>query len=519
MKKTKITILISIIGVAILGLITIQGFWLKNAHELKEQQFKQLVNNSVTNVVNQLRVNKIYELDNMASGRGTPETGDNKTQNSSKTSNNSGRQSIQFVYEEHSPNDEENVQSQIQIEAESGLLLDSVTYNSEYIQYTVSGGKRVKVRHKHSSGTSKVLNNYKSDFGGADINDFPQMVSNDSIKLLMSDQLHKNGISLNFEYAVLDDHRNITMHSDSFRRETNNLLFAGLIAPTSSFPFSNYLVLYFPGQKAYLRHSLGVMTFSAVLLTLVILFAFGYTLFFIYSQKRVSEIRNDFVNNMTHELKTPISTISLASQMLHDPSIPNASKNIEHLSKVILDESKRLSFQVEKVLQTAIFEKGRITLKIRKLDVNELINNVVKNFIIQVKNRNGVIIKNLDAEFSLANVDEVHFANVLLNLLDNAIKYSREQLTITVSTYNKKDSIIIKVEDNGIGIKKENLKKVFEKFYRVPTGNIHNVKGFGLGLSYVKKIVEEHGGKISVDSEFNVGTTFEIMIPVVKEYN
>ena len=219
---------------------------------------------------------------------------------------------------------------------------------------------------------------------------------------------------------------------------------------------------------------------------------------------------------MTHELKTPISTISLASQMLNDNSIPNSMKNIEHLSRVIFDESKRLSYHVEKVLQAAIFEKGRISLKIRRMDIHELINNVVKSFIIQVKTRNGQIIKNLDATYSIVNVDEVHFTNVLLNLLDNAIKYSKGQPNITVSTRSKKGGIVIAVEDLGIGISKDQQRRIFERFYRVPTGNVHNVKGFGLGLSYVKKIVEEHNGRISIESELNVGTKFEIFIPVAK---
>jgi signal transduction histidine kinase len=274
--------------------------------------------------------------------------------------------------------------------------------------------------------------------------------------------------------------------------------------------------MYFPGEKNYLINSLGYMGTSSVALTLIILITFGYTIYIILRQKKVSEIRNDFVNNMTHELKTPISTISLASQMLNDNSIPNSMKNIEHLSKVIFDESKRLSYHVEKVLQAAIFEKGGISLKIRRMDIHELINNVVKSFIIQVKTRNGQIIKNLDASYSIVNVDEVHFTNVLLNLLDNAIKYSKGQPNITVSTRSKKGGIVIAVEDSGIGISKDQQRRIFERFYRVPTGNVHNVKGFGLGLSYVKKIVEEHNGRISIESELNVSTKFEIFIPVAK---
>jgi signal transduction histidine kinase len=341
-------------------------------------------------------------------------------------------------------------------------------------------------------------------------------ISPDALRLLISDHLMKNSVTLPFEYAVLDERGNFVMNSDSFKRDTKYHTYAGLIDYNRNNQ-PNFLVLYFPGEKEYLRHSLGLMSTSAIILTLVILLAFGYTLFFIYNQKKVSEIRTDFVNNMTHELKTPISTISLASQMLHDPTIPTASKNVEHLSKVILEESKRLSFQVERVLQTAIFEKGKIHLKIRQLDVHELINNVVRNFIIQVKNRNGTIIKNLDAQYSMVNVDEVHFANVLLNLLDNAIKYCQVQPNISVTTFNRKGFIVIQVQDNGIGIKKEDQKRVFEKFYRVPTGNVHNVKGFGLGLSYVKKIVDEHGGKIVVESEPNVGTRFDISIPFIIE--
>lgn len=343
-----------------------------------------------------------------------------------------------------------------------------------------------------------------------------EQISPKNLDFLIRSQLNESGIWINFEYAILDHKKNVLMHSDSFNIHTQSQIYGGRIN-SSEESIPNHLVLYFPDEKDYLMKSLGYMGTSSIFLTIVILFTFGYIIFFIFRQKRVTEIRNDFVNNMTHELKTPISTISLASQMLHDPSIPTENKNIGHLSRVILDESKRLSFQVEKVLQTAIFEKGKMNLKIRRLDLHELINNVVKNFIIQVKNRNGQIVKNLDAAYALVNVDEVHFANVLLNLLDNAIKYCKTEPYITVTTENRKKYLVVIVTDNGIGISKENQKHIFEKFYRVPTGNVHNVKGFGLGLSYVKKIITEHGGKIGIISELNKGTTFEILIPVAKD--
>jgi len=232
-----------------------------------------------------------------------------------------------------------------------------------------------------------------------------------------------------------------------------------------------------------------------------------------FKQKRLSQIKNDFVNNMTHELKTPISTISLASQMLKDDSIPMESKNIAYISGIIEDESKRLSYQVEKVLKTALLEQGHIKLKQKELDVHKIIDNVVKNFEIQVNSRNGILNKDLNAKNSILFVDEIHFTNIIFNLLDNAVKYSNGSVDITVSTKDGKNGFYLLVSDKGIGIKKQDQKKVFDQFYRVSTGNVHDVKGFGLGLSYVKKIVNAHNGEINLISEYKKGSTFEIFIP------
>jgi signal transduction histidine kinase len=216
---------------------------------------------------------------------------------------------------------------------------------------------------------------------------------------------------------------------------------------------------------------------------------------------------------MTHELKTPISTISLASQLLKDKGVPLELKNIDYISGIIEDESKRLSYQVEKVLKTALFEQGHIKLKLRELDVHKVIENVVHNFEIQVTNRNGSIVKSLEANRSIANIDEVHFTNIIFNLLDNAVKYSKDEPEIKIATQDNNSGIYIFVSDNGIGIKKQDQKKIFDQFYRVSTGNVHDVKGFGLGLNYVKKMVEEHGGEITLESELKKGTTFKIFIP------
>ena len=230
-------------------------------------------------------------------------------------------------------------------------------------------------------------------------------------------------------------------------------------------------------------------------------------------------MKNDFINNMTHEFKTPISTISLAAQMLNDKSVLKSPKMLEHISNVINDETKRLRFQVEKVLQMSMFDRQRATLKLQTVDANEVIDNVVHTFKLKVEKYGGRIEAILGAEKAEVNVDEMHFTNVIFNLLDNAVKYRREDtpLMLNVTTRDISDNRLqITVADNGIGIRKEDLKKIFEKFYRVSTGNRHDVKGFGLGLAYVQRILRELNGHISVESELNHGTKFIITLPLTK---
>jgi signal transduction histidine kinase len=256
----------------------------------------------------------------------------------------------------------------------------------------------------------------------------------------------------------------------------------------------------------------------SVLLSIVLLMVFGFTIFIIFRQKKLSDMKNDFVNNMTHELKTPISTISLAAQMLRDVDVGKTPAMLKHISGVIVDETKRLGFQVEKVLQVSLFERDNANLTFKEVDVNDMLDNVIATFKLKVENFDGVINKDLKALQSDITADEMHLTNVFFNLMDNAVKYRHpdRDLTLNVSTWNEKDMVVVCIRDNGVGIHKDHLKKVFDRFFRVPTGNVHNVKGFGLGLAYVKKIVENHNGTIRAESEFGNGTAFIIHLPLIK---
>ena len=276
------------------------------------------------------------------------------------------------------------------------------------------------------------------------------------------------------------------------------------------------LTVVFPDARRNMFRSLGFML-PSIVFTLILLLTFIITMILVFRQKKLSEIKNDFINNMTHEFKTPISSISLAAQMLGDESVPKTPKMMKRMVDTINDETKRLRFQVEKVLQLSMYENQKANLNMVELNVNELIIGIVKTFTLKVEKNGGKIVSHLKAKDSVILADEMHITNVIFNLMDNAVKYKREdcQLELTVSTKNDSKYLYISIRDNGIGIKKENLKRIFEKFYRVSTGNLHDIKGFGLGLAYVKKIITDHKGTVSAESDYGIGTTFTIKLPLL----
>jgi two-component system phosphate regulon sensor histidine kinase PhoR len=275
------------------------------------------------------------------------------------------------------------------------------------------------------------------------------------------------------------------------------------------------LKLSFPTKQKWLWKSVWPILILSILLCSLILACFSYVIYVVFRQKKLSEIKNDFVNNMTHEFKTPIATISLASDSILSPIIINSPDKIKRFADIIKQENRRMLSQVEKVLQMALLDKHDFQLSLKTIDIHEIIKQAVNNINLQVTQRNGTIDMELNASQSYVNADQTHLTNIIYNLLDNANKYSPDEPHIQISTRNTNNmNIEISVKDNGIGMTKESQKLIFEKFYRVPTGNIHNVKGFGLGLSYVKEMALAHNGKIRVISELGQGTTFILDLPL-----
>lgn len=340
------------------------------------------------------------------------------------------------------------------------------------------------------------------------------------VRRYLTQELDTLGLDMPFEFAVINHAGVIQYRSPGYNsvESMRDNTFVQTLFPRDPSGRLHYLKVYFPTKQDYIFRSISFMV-PAFAFTLILLVIFVYTIIVAFRQKKLTEMKNDFINNMTHEFKTPISSISLAAQMLNDPAVRKSPAMLQQISTVVNDETKRLRFQVEKVLQMSMFDRQKASLKIQEIDANLTVYNIVNTFKLKVEKYGGHITANLDALNGLVEVDEMHFTNVIFNLLDNAVKYRSEErpLQLTVSSRDLPgDRLEISIADNGIGIRRDDVKKIFDKFYRVSTGNRHDVKGFGLGLAYVKKMVGELGGTITVESEFNVGTKFIIILPLSK---
>ncbi|HEX8334548.1 MAG TPA: HAMP domain-containing sensor histidine kinase [Segetibacter sp.] len=330
-----------------------------------------------------------------------------------------------------------------------------------------------------------------------------------------------------YEFAITSNSNlyNIEMQSKDFLKESedtiNNKRKIGVINPESGsemeglVPFE-HLIVVVPDFKVQVWGTLRWMILGAIAFTVIILTAFTLTIRTLLRQKKLSEIKTDFINNMTHEFKTPLATISLAVDALRNEKVQQNPEKRDYFNTIIKEENKRMNKHVETILQAALMEKQELRLNMKPVHAHELIQNALNNHQLQIEEKQSKVDLLLNAKFDMIEADEIHFTNAISNLIDNAIKYSKETLLLQVTTHCTTKSLVIKIEDNGIGMNKETVKRVFEKFYRAHTGNIHNIKGFGLGMNYVKTVIDVHRGKIKAESTLGKGSCFTIELPRIK---
>lgn len=344
-----------------------------------------------------------------------------------------------------------------------------------------------------------------------------QKIQVEEMKMIIVQAMKNRGIKQPFEFCVTNIFNSPISLSEGFTNEMfSESIYTRLTPPSSAQPET--IFLYVKEPKNYIMRQMASMIIASILFTIIIISAFALTIRTMLRQKNISEIKSDFINNMTHELKTPLATISLAVDALNNEKVIHDTDKIRYYSGMIKEENKRMHKQVETILQAAKLEKQEdLNLNIQSLDAHASIDKVARNLSLQIQEKLGELHLNLSAKKYFIDVDEVHFSNIIFNLLDNAIKYSKDAPIIDISTQVNNGMLAIKIKDNGIGMSRETVSRAFEKFYRAHTGNLHNVKGFGLGLSYVKTMVEAQNGFIKLESVLGKGSTFTVNLPLTKD--
>lgn len=523
MRKIFIRILSFVTIGAVTALILIQLIWIRDAIKVQEEQFNLIVNKNLNHVVtrleesesrSQIREEMIRSGDSVGLRLLTLPSGISQSTTEAAFDSPETSQSS-YYFEDQSPLNNGN-----EIDLTSGDTAVAIKDNSLYRSNPGGSGtistsplNEAEIIRNWRITSKKVYLDNLIDQMVLSEGRIEDRINYPGLDSLLREEFLTSNIEIPYEFAVRSGTSRYTLRSQGFNPMVSYPKYRSLLFPHDIKATPNWLVVYFPTRDTYFRSSIGVMAGSSLLLALIILVVSFLAIYVIYRQKKLSEIKSDFINNMTHELKTPISTISLASQMLTDKGLGRNEQSLDHISSLILEESKRLGNQVERVLQMSIFEDNKVSLKIQPVYFDKMVRQAADKIVLLIEKRNGRLTLDLQSGEDPLNGDETHLQNVVFNLIDNAMKYCTGDPQIHVKTRSSGRNIRFEISDNGIGISKEHQKRIFDKFYRVPTGNIHDVKGFGIGLSYVKKVVDQHRGSIGIESEPGKGTTFILTIP------
>ncbi len=505
MNKKAIWLIIGLMSAALVGIVVTQSYWINYAVDLNEDQFDKNVRLALNNVAKAL---ENEELHNYAVDKFFP----------AFPSNPIASEEAIFNFLSSDP-DFENPFSFYKRVPEDSFPALAIDISSFSIQI---------------ANTDKIWEEFKVIMAARRAQSLPlaQRINPKKLQRLLENELKGKGIGLNYNFGVYDNRSRkfiISKESDEDVIEYKNVEQAGMVdlfsslysvnlfpkyAPGSSVISSTgRLFVDFPGKQSFLMSSVWLVMLGAIGFTGIILFCFIYTIQVIFQQKKTSEIKNDFLNNMTHEFKTPIATISLAADSITSPIISGSPEKVKRFANIIKEENKRMNKQVERVLQMAMIDKKDFQIKMEEININDIIESAVGPIGLQIEKKEGTISQQLNCKNPVIIADKTHFTNVVHNLLDNANKYSPDKPTITILSRDVKNGVEVLVKDKGIGMSKEDKKHIFDKFFRVHTGNLHDVKGFGLGLSYVKAIMDAHSGTIDVKSELGKGSEFILFFP------
>ena len=526
MVRQNLTIITIIVSIALIALVGIQLFWIKNAVELKKDEFRRDVHEAMDNVVD-----KLEKINNAARIKKKIKLYKHGIAQRIKAGQATEKDKIKIkILEEFSIDSNGIITSSIKERQYDG---DSVNNMINFpVDFADTASDYEKLKIELVDKRAEIFNDLFDELISINIyKDYKPNMDTLSIDSLLRSELHQKGVYADYTMRIQAAQKEDSLKSGNasntitnnsaarYRRhgfinlDPDKHIFRINLSPNNLFVSPLYLIVQFPDEQNYLLRTMWLTLSISAIIILSLVIAFFYTINTIRKQKKYTDIKNDFISNMTHEFKTPISTIALAGEMLSDTTVNKTPEKLERFTKMIRDENKRLGVLVESILQTAVLDKGDFKLQRTEFDIHEVIQSAIEKIHLQVDQKNGNLIADLSAKQPIIYADKVHITNIIFNLLDNALKYSKVVPNIAISTENISQGILLLVKDDGIGISKENTKKVFDQFYRVSTGNIHNIKGFGLGLSYVKAIVIKHGGQISVESELNKGSIFKIFFP------
>lgn len=518
MNKKLFIVLIGLMSLSLLGIVFVQGYWISDAYSTKQEQFTINVRQALRSAVNKIQLKEVERYYDIYSSRiDSVAVPDNisVTELAYLTRNKNTNETHIFtdgLLEQDykfSPNIFDSYQDTIQFKKltnrKTKTTISSGIDGTPVTQTKVESYSRLKEYEKQQ------FENFVGEISS--LVPIYKRINGDDLREIIAKTLEENGLQSEFEFAVLSNRIETKVRSANFENHEQSTYFMPLF---QNDPGSNYeLYVDFPEKRKILIKEIFGMAALSLGFTTIIILAYGSAISQIYKQRQISQIKTDFINNMTHEFKTPIATINLALDSLKNPKVKDNREFLERYLQMIRDENKRMHAQVENVLRISKLEKNELDLPKEAVDLKEITEEAVNHLLLIVENEGGYIKTHFGALRNTILANRSHMTNVIVNILDNAVKYSEGEPKIDVYTENVKDTVILKVRDQGPGMTKAVQKRIFEKFYREHTGDIHNVKGHGLGLAYVKSIIDDHGAEIYVESEKGKGSTFIIKLHLI----